>query len=122
MSDMDDEEYGSDGYSEDESDAESHAFETPPIQAAELAFRVLLPEECLSNAQKQVQEVQELLCCDAQVACLLLRHFKWDRDKLTDGASAFLEGPFSTSSKHNRTQSPMQVCSLVPFLPHSIYG
>ena len=68
-----------------EYESDSDAFEAPPVLAVEQPFRVLSPEECLAKAQEQVDKVVELLCCDAQVAQLLLRHFCWDRERLTDG-------------------------------------
>ena len=76
---MDDE----DDYSEDGDD--DQVFEAPAVQQQESTFNVLTPEECEAAANREVQSVCELLCCEASVAGILLRHFKWDRDKLTDG-------------------------------------
>ena len=87
MSEMsfDDEDYGSDEeYASD--GGGSDAFEAPPVLVVEAVFHVLTPAECLARAEAQVQEMTELLCCDPMVAQLLLRHFRWNRDKLTDGA------------------------------------
>jgi len=50
----------------------------------------------LARANAKVQEVVELLCCDAQVAALLLRHFRWDSDKLTD---AYMADPDAVAVK-----------------------
>jgi len=97
MSDMDYEEEDDDFVESDyESDGASDAFEAPPVQATEHNFRVLTPEECLARANAQVQEVVELLCCEQQVAQLLLRHFRWDRDKLTD---AYMADPDAVAAK-----------------------
>jgi len=71
-------------------------FEAPPVQVTETTFRVLTPEECLTHATASVQEVIELLCCDALVAQMLLRHFRWDRDKLTD---AYMADPDAVAAK-----------------------
>ena len=79
------EDYGeSDGYNSD--GGASDAFEAPPVVAVEPTFRVLTAEQCLERANAKVAEVVELLCCDTQVAALLLRRYRWDTDKLTDGA------------------------------------
>ena len=81
MDDSEEEEY--DDGSEDGDDA---VFEAPAVQAQESSHVSLTPEECDAAAKAQVQSVVELLCCEPGVAHVLLRHFKWDRDKLTDGA------------------------------------
>ena len=67
-------------------DGDDEMFETPAVQAKESMFTVLEPEDCEKRAMKEVTSVVDLLCCDPAVAQILLRHFKWDRDKLTDGA------------------------------------
>ena len=56
------------------------------MQHQESTFTVLSPADCDAQAKQEVQAVCELLCCDADAAHILLRHFRWDRDKLTDGA------------------------------------
>ena len=68
-----------------ESDGASDAFEAPPVQQTEVAFNVLSPDECQALAQKEVRDVVDMLNCEESVAQLLLRHFKWDKDKLFDG-------------------------------------
>jgi len=79
---MDDSDYGSG------SDGDDEIFEAPAVQAQESTFSVLTPEDCEKLAEHEVQSVTELLCCPPAVGQLLLRHFRWDRDKLTDGATA----------------------------------
>ena len=108
--DYDDEDCAdSDGY--DSEGGASDAFEAPPVQAVEQTFRVLTPEECLARANAKVQEVVELLCCDAQVAALLLRHFRWDSDKLTDGARR------CHRASHTRTRLQQLVHTRIPDRP-----
>ena len=85
MSEMDYSDDGSDGtYSSDDGNG-SDAFEAPPVVAQESRYHVFSPEECLRQAEAKVKDVCELLCCQPDVAHLLLRHFRWDHDKLTDG-------------------------------------
>jgi len=71
-----------------ESNDDDGAFEAPPVVRQDTAFSVMRPAECLAQAQQHVLAVTELLCCSAEVATVLLRHFRWDRDKLTEGGSA----------------------------------
>ena len=75
---------GSDGASSDDGNG-SDAFEAPPVVAQDSRYHVFSPEECLRQAEAKVKDVCELLCCQPDVAHLLLRHFRWDHDKLTDG-------------------------------------
>ena len=58
------------------------------------------PELGVLLAEAEVRSVSELLCCSCDVSALLLRHFRWDREKLTDGAPAPLPAhrPFVRSS------------------------
>ena len=81
----DDEDYMDDSEAYDDDDDDDEVFEAPTIQHQESAFAVLTPEDCEAKAKAEVQAVVELLCCEPGVAHILLRHFKWDRDKLTDG-------------------------------------
>ena len=100
---MEDSDYGEASDMSDYDDG-SDAFEAPPIVAQDSLFHVLLPEDCEQRARAQVKDVCELLCCEPDVAQLLLRHFRWDRDKLTDGA------PSSSSC----CPPPLSVCVCLP--------
>ena len=72
-------------YYSDEDDDEQ-CFESEPVQAATSSFEGFDAAGCLELAQAEVRSVSELLCCSCDVSALLLRHFRWDREKLTDGA------------------------------------
>ena len=80
MEDSEAEEY----YSDDE-DEDEQCFESEPVLAATSSFQVFDAAGCLELAQAEVRSVSELLCCSCDVSALLLRHFRWDREKLTDG-------------------------------------
>lgn len=71
-------------------------FEAPAVTQQESSFAVLSPEDCQAQAEKAVQAVVELLCCDALSAQTLLRRFKWDKDKLTD---AYMSDPDAICKK-----------------------
>ena len=54
--------------------------------------------QCKDQAARRVLEVAEVLACDLDTAQVLLRHYKWDKEKLTDGelpGSATLPPPFA---------------------------
>mmetsp|Transcript_2911 Transcript_2911/g.9172 ORF Transcript_2911/g.9172 Transcript_2911/m.9172 type:complete len:439 (+) Transcript_2911:58-1374(+) len=80
----------SDGYDEmscsqeDTSDPEEEIFDSEPIRQQTQTFTVLDASECLALAQKEVDEVRELLCCSEEVASILMRQFRWNREKLTE--------------------------------------
>lgn len=84
----------SDGYDEmscsqeDTSDPEEEIFDSEPIRQQTQTFTVLDASECLALAQKEVDEVRELLCCSEEVASILMRQFRWNREKLTEGEEA----------------------------------
>ena len=73
-------------YDEDDCDDSDDAFEAPPLAKPDSVYAVLTPTEAAEHASKQVVEVTSVLNCDREAAILLLRHFRWDRDKLMDGA------------------------------------
>jgi ariadne-1 len=59
---------------------------------------VLDAAQCKDQAARRVLEVAEVLACDLDTAQVLLRHYKWDKEKLTDGelpGSATLPPPFA---------------------------
>ena len=91
MSDMDDDDDyfddDDDGMDDDDGDVDDDdAFEGPPPLRAEESFQVLSSEQCLAQAQKEISDTVDLLCCDNNVAEMLLRQYKWDRHKLAEGA------------------------------------
>jgi len=92
----DDEDYMEDSDVDEDDDDDDDVFEGPAVTAVESTFTVLTPEECLTQAEKEVQSVVELLCCEPGAAHILLRHFKWDRDKLTD---AYMADPEAVAKK-----------------------
>lgn len=72
-----------DGEDEDE-DEDDTAFEGPVPVAKEASFAVLDKARCQALAQAKLRSVMELLCCEAGVAQMLLRQYKWDQDKLVE--------------------------------------
>jgi len=61
-------------------------FNSEPVRQNTLPFDALDSAACLVLAQKEVRELCELLCCSEDVAGILLRQFRWNREKLTEGA------------------------------------
>ena len=99
----DDEDY----MSEDEEDEEDGGFlDEPAVHRQETSFQVLDQAACLSLAEKEVSETSELLCCDRETAALMLRMYRWDREKLMEVCSLFLDCSrprAHTTLKHRRT-------------------
>ena len=89
MSDMDyesDNVFDDDNESFEEEGSGDDAFDdTPEPTSKEVDFTSLSPEQCRAKAAEAVKVVVELLCCDQQVAQMLLRQYKWDQDKLVEG-------------------------------------
>jgi len=84
MSDSDYEMHDSDDgddYDDDEDD--TCWAESAPVRQATSCFEVLDAGACLAVATQQVNEVCELLCVGKDVASILLRQFRWDRERLT---------------------------------------
>ena len=75
--------------SEDGSTLEDDAqvFDSEPVRQTSIGFEALDAAECRQLAQQAVRNMSELLCCQPDVSALLLRHFRWDREKLMDGAT-----------------------------------
>ena len=63
-------------FDEEGSDQDDAAFEGPPPVAKKKSYDVLDPVMCLASAQKQVETVVDLLCCEPAVAQILLRRYK----------------------------------------------
>lgn len=80
-------------FDEEGSDQDDAAFEGPPPVAKKKSYDVLDPVMCLASAQKQVETVVDLLCCEPAVAQILLRRYKWDQDKLIEGKLSSLCWP-----------------------------
>ncbi len=80
-SDDDMSEMGDDGSDDDVGFADG-----PPVQRQESTFTPLDNEGLRVMAGNRVDEVMELLCCDRNVAAMLLRFFRWDQEKLMEGA------------------------------------
>ena len=77
-------------YDSDEDDSaeylDEEGFDAPPVEAHEQVFSVLDGATCLECAQTEVRDTSDLLCVPAATAEVLLRAFRWDREKLTEGA------------------------------------
>ena len=89
---MSDDESMDDYYDEDEDEdsaeyLDEDGFDAPQVEQSEAAYEVLDAAQCLELAQAQVRELSELLCCESETAEWLLRDFRWDREKLTEGAA-----------------------------------
>ena len=59
--------------------------DAPPVQRVEPSFTALDSDGCRAMANTRVAEVKEVLCCDAAIAAMLLRFFRWDKEKLMEG-------------------------------------
>ena len=62
--------------------------DAPPVQRVEKSFTALDGDGCRAMANTRVEEVKEILCCDAAIAAMLLRFFRWDKEKLMEGKHA----------------------------------
>ena len=62
--------------------------DAPPVQRAKASFTALDSDGCRAMANTHVAEVKEILCCDAAIAAMLLRFFRWDKEKLMEGKHA----------------------------------
>lgn len=60
--------------------------DAPPVLRAEQSFTALDGAGCRAMANTCVEEVKEILCCDAASAAMLLRFFRWDKEKLMEGS------------------------------------
>ena len=68
-----------------DSDASAGIDDGPAIERQISEYKVLNAGDCSAAAQKQVREVAELLCCDEETCSLMLRYFRWNREKLMEG-------------------------------------
>jgi len=84
------------GEEEDDDDDSADCFDEPAVEQHQAAYSVLDGPTCHAMATKQVVEVAEILACDMDVAQVLLRHFKWDQEKLTD---EYMTDPEKTAAK-----------------------
>ena len=65
----------------------------PPVQRVEHSFTALDGAGCRAMANTCVEEVKEVLCCDAASAAMLLRFFRWDKEKLMEGSLPMARSP-----------------------------
>ena len=56
----------------------------PKKQSYEVDFSVLLPSDIRKEQDKQVQEVSAVLGQSPESTAILLRHFKWNKERLID--------------------------------------
>ena len=107
MSEMDDDasedfmeyEDSDDGFdSGADSDASAGIDDGPAIERQISEYKVLNAGDCSAAAQKQVREVAELLCCDEETCSLMLRYFRWNREKLMEGVLHDLAPPLHPPS------------------------
>ena len=74
--------------------------DAPPICKRLQSFTALDGDGCRAMANACVDEVKEILCCDAPTAAMLLRFFRWDKEKLMEGARS----PWPTAPDTLRTE------------------
>jgi ariadne-1 len=104
-SDDDMSEMGGDGSEDDVGFADG-----PPVQRQESTFTPLDNEGLRVMAGNRVDEVMELLCCDRNVAAMLLRFFRWDQEKLME---EYLLNPESTLKKVGMASSGQEDRSVI---------
>lgn len=75
-------------YESDDAEDEDDFVESAPVRQVSAAYNVLDAADCQALANEEVTHVRELLDCSFDVAAVLLRQFRWDRERLT---SAYLE-------------------------------
>ena len=74
---------------ESSSDEDDVGFaDAPPVRRAEQSFTAPDSAGCRAMANARVGEVKEILCCNAAIAAMLLRFFRWDKEKLMEGEHA----------------------------------
>ena len=87
MDDSDEEMEWDDSLDDASEEDDEHCFDSEPVRQASCGYEALDASACQQLAQQAVHNVSELLCCQPDVSALLLRHFRWDREKLMDGAT-----------------------------------
>ena len=87
MDDSDEEMEWDDSLDDASEEDDEHCFDSEPVRQASCSYEALDASACQQLAQQAVHNVSELLCCQPDVSALLLRHFRWDREKLMDGAT-----------------------------------
>ena len=85
MEESDEEANGSYLSDASEFDNGSDVFEASLVKESFSAFSVLAPTDCLELAQTEISFIAEIFCCTQSAAQVLVRHFRWNRDKLTEG-------------------------------------
>lgn len=89
MSEMDCEDYESDASDDDEEyEGFDDCFDEPTVAKKDKPFQVLDETTCHALATKAVVDVSEILCCEIDVSQSLLRYYKWDRERLTEGTDS----------------------------------
>ena len=88
---------------DDDDDNDVGFADAPPVQRIEQPFTALDSDGCRAMANTRVDEVKEILCCDAPMAAMLLRFFRWDKEKL-------MEGKALPSEQLATTQTPCALC------------
>ncbi len=63
---------------------EDFDFDSEPQKPFEVDYSVLKPKDILSRQQKEIQDVVSILGCEPEDAGTLLRHFKWNKERLIE--------------------------------------
>lgn len=63
----------------------------------EVDFKVFNPDEIQSHQDKQVEEVSSILGQEPQATAILLRHFRWNKERLIDKYMEDTEGTLESA-------------------------
>jgi ariadne-1 len=59
-------------------------FDATQSDPLEVDYKILKPQDILSKQQKEIMDVVSILGCEAEHASTLLRHFKWNKERLIE--------------------------------------
>ncbi|KAI5454771.1 hypothetical protein NCC49_003655 [Naganishia albida] len=121
-----------DAFEDDEAydafDVTAGADQPPPKKPYEITYKALSIQQIQEEQKRLVEEVAGLIDTDASTAATLLRHFRWNREKLTetywensekvldDAGLEIIKSPVTaTKPLPSRTKSRSAVASKKPF-------
>jgi len=96
-SDFEDSEMDEDSYN---ASSDGEAFDEPEVAKQESTFDVLDSAACQTMAQQRCVEISELLCTDLETSQTLLRHFRWDKERLTEAYMTDMEKTAAKAGIH----------------------
>lgn len=68
----------------------------PRRKAYEVDFRVLGPEEIISQQDRQIEEVSAILGLPCEASAILLRHLRWNKERLVE---SYMDNPEAVLEK-----------------------